>query len=249
MKKQFLTLICSATLVAASAQNSAKVTYEEKVKLEIKLDGADSILMGDLPKEHILKKELYFNADASLYQNEKGGKAKQDLDKETEGGRRMVIRMDEPDDKVFCDLKNNKRIEQRDFMTRKFLIESDLNKMEWKLTGKQKTIMNYPCQEAVLKDTSKKVIVWFTSAIPVSTGPGGYSNLPGLILAVDIDNGKLVITAINIDKKEFDTGILLKPNEGKKVTKEQFNKIVADKRKEMQEQNGGNGDVIIKIRN
>src|SRR6185369_6523624 len=127
-------------------------------------------------------------------------------------------------------------------------IESDLSQMQWKLTGNQKMILNYPCQEAILQDTSKKVTAWFTPAIPVSTGPNGYSNLPGLVLSADIDNGKRIINATSIDLKEIDKSILVKPTEGKKVTKEAFNKIVDEKRKEMQQENGGNGDVIIKIK-
>jgi len=113
----------------------------------------------------------------------------------------------------------------------------------------QKIILNYPCQEAVLKDTSRKIVAWFTSAIPVSTGPNGYANLPGIILAADIDSGKVAIAATNVELKDFDAKIMIKPTEGKKVTKEQFEKIKEEKRKEMQQEFGGNGNVIIKVRN
>jgi GLPGLI family protein len=250
MKKIILTLSAVAVVCFATAQTTGKIAYDEKVKLQIKLEGNGSEdMMNSLPKERTLQKELYFTRDASFYQIDKTRKKSQDIDQASEEGAHVMIKMNEPDDKVYCDLKNNKKIEQRDFMSRMFLIESDLKKMEWKLTGNQKMILDYPCQEAVLKDTAKKVVAWFTSAIPVSTGPNGYANLPGLILSADIDSGKVVITATTIDLKDFDTKIMVKPSEGKKVTKEQFEKIREEKRKEMQEENGGNGNVIIKVRN
>jgi GLPGLI family protein len=248
MNKLLLTAAIVTTTVFANAQEKGRVVYQEKVKLEIMLDSSHAEMMADLPKERTTQKELLFTTESSLYQNDKNNKS-QDVDRESEDGGRVVIKIDQPDDKVYCDLKNNKIIEKRDFMTRLFLIESDMTKMNWKLTGNQKTILGYPCQEAVLQDTTKKVIVWFTAAIPVATGPNGYSNLPGLILAADINNGKVLITASSVDLKDFDMALLVKPKDGKKVTKEEFNKIVADKRKEMQEENGGNGNVIIKIRN
>lgn len=250
MKKIILTLSAVAIVCFASAQTTGKIAYDEKVKLQIKLEGnGNEDMINSLPKERTLQKELYFTQDASFYQADKSKQKSQDIDQASDDGGHVMIKMKEPDDKVYCDLKNNKKIEQRDLMSRIFLIESDLKKMEWKITGNQKMILNYPCQEAVLKDTAKRVVAWFTSVIPVSTGPNGYANLPGLILAADIDSGRVMITAANIELKDFDAKIMVKPTEGKKVTKEQFEKIKEEKRKEMQEEFGGNGNVIIKVRN
>lgn len=249
MKKILLLLQVALCNNLLTAQTTGKIDYEEKVKLEIKLDDADEKMLADIPKEHTSQKELYFTPEVSLYRNGEAAKAKPTtVNEETEGGPRMIIRMDQSDDKVYCDLKSKQRLEQRDFMSRTFLVESDLNSMQWKLTGNQKMILNYPCQEAVLQDTSKKVVAWFTPAIPVSTGPNGYANLPGIILSVDVDNGKRTIVATKSDLKEFDQSILKKPTEGKKMTKEAFNKMMDEKRKEMKQENGGKGDVIIKVR-
>ena len=249
MHKFLIIAATFATISCADAQQTGRISYEEKVKLEIMLDSADAGSMPSLPKERIVQKELYFTPEVSLYRNDKTKTKSQNIDEESDGGGRLVIKMDEPDDKIYCDLKNKKIIERRDFMSRLFLVESEMNKSVWKLTGNQKMVLGYPCQEAILQDTLKKVSVWFTPAIAISTGPNGYSNLPGLILAADVNDGKVVITASNIELKDFDKNILVKPTEGKKVTKDEFNKIVLQKRKEMQEENGGKGDVIIKVRN
>lgn len=251
MQKQLLTLICLAAFTTAQAQNSGIITYQEKVKLEIVIDDANAEMMKNIPKERTMEKVLYFTPDATLYKSEKEDDEPQEINMESnsEGGGGMMIKMKAPDDKVYCDLKNKMLTEQRDFMSRKFLIESPFDKTKWKLTGNQKMILTYPCQEAVLQDTTKKVIVWFSSAIPLSSGPNGYANLPGMILAADIDDGKRKITATNVELKEIDKTILLKPKEGKKTSKEEFSKIVKQKKKEMEEEKGGKGNIIIKIKN
>src|ERR1035437_6054997 len=250
MKKTTLTLLSLAAVLACYAQTTGKITYNEKVKLQIKLDGdANQGMMSNLPKERNSVCNLFFTADAAIYQKDTTKNHDQNIEHTTEGGGQVMIKMQEPDDKVYLDLKEKKKTEQRDFMGRMFLVEGDMKNQVWKLTGKQKQILNYSCQEALLSDTSKKVSAWFTSAIPIAAGPNGYANLPGMILKVIVDSGKVTITATKIELTPIDNSVLVKPTKGKKVTKQEYDKIVADKRKEMAEQYGGNGNVIIKINN
>jgi GLPGLI family protein len=249
MKRTIIILLALVSFKLAYAQISGKVFYDEKMKLEIHVDDTNPQMFEGMPKEHTLKKVLYFNSDASLYESDKSNNEEQKLEQQDDSGARIVIDMQVPDDKMYTDLKSHQKVELRDFMSRKFLIESDITKIQWKLTGKQKKILDYPCQEAVLQDTSKKLVVWFTSAITVSTGPSGYGNLPGLILEAEMDNGRFNVLANKVELTEIDKSKLVKPKGGKKVSKEEFNKIVDEKRKEMMGENGGDGNVIIKIRN
>jgi len=241
-------LTCFLAVGYSTAQTSGTISFEEKVKLDIQIDDADPAILKDIPKERILAGVLYFNTQATLYQEDKSRSTSGDITSDSEEGGRMMIRMDKPDDKVFCDLNGKMKIEQRELMTRKFLIESPLDQQKWKLTGNQKMILGYACQEALLIDTVKKVSAWFAPAIPVPSGPNGYANLPGMILAVDVDSGKIVFTATEIKETEIEKSILKKPSEGKKVSKDEYKKIVDEKRKEMEAENGGKGDIIIKIR-
>jgi GLPGLI family protein len=71
--------------------------------------------------------------------------------------------------------------------------------------------------------------------------------LPGMVLEVNINNGEQVITALSIDK-QVETALIVKPKDGKKVTDEEFNKIVEEKLKEMGVE-GGRPGVVIKIEN
>ena len=100
-------------------------------------------------------------------------------------------------------------------------------------------ILEYPCQEAVMEKDSSRIVAWFTPVIQSQAGPGSYNGLPGLILAIDTDNGKNTITAQSVDFSALPKEALQKPDKGKKVTQEEFDAIVAEKMKEMGVENGG----------
>lgn len=232
--------------VAQNEKNSGQVVYEETVKMEIKLEGENAQFADMMPKERKSEKVLYFTPEASLYQLNNQKKEDETVTQEVDGGA-VMVKMVQPDDKFYVDLENEKTIEQRDFMSRIFLIEKDLGSEGWKITGNQKTFLGYPCQEAIKEKDSSIILAWFTPAIPVSTGPGRYTGLPGLVLSVDIDHGKRTIAAASLEIKPVEGSLIQKPKGGKKVSPEEFDRIVAEKQKEMQEQYGGSGGVVIRI--
>jgi GLPGLI family protein len=231
---------------STGTNDSGVVKYDDKMKLNIKLEGESAGYADMLPKERTEQKILYFTPDVSVYQGDKEKKNPDDVEQEA-GGAMVHVQMASSDDKIYRDLKAHKKIEQREFMTRMFLIESDAGKADWKLTGAQKTILGFPCQEALREDDGKKFRAWFTPSIPVSSGPQNFGNLPGLILSVDIDDGQRTITASSVTFTTVDKSLLVKPKEGKKVTAEQFHKIVDEKRKEMGADDGNGAHAIIRI--
>jgi GLPGLI family protein len=251
MKKAILVLACLTLRFIGYSQNpaenmSGKVTYKETVKIEIKMEGESAQYADMLPKERSSFKILYFSPEASLYLNEEKKNESEDINQGS-GGMQIRMKIMQPNNKFYCDLKNNKQIEQKEFMTRMFLIEGDIKNPEWKLTGNQKLILSYPCQEAFTEESGKKTTVWFTPAIPVSSGPTGLGRLPGLILEVNTNNGERIITAVSVDKSPVDAKLLVIPKEGKKVTAEEFKKIVDEKMKEMGGEGGNGAHMIIKI--
>ncbi len=232
-----------ATFCSAQVQ-SGKVTYDETIKLDIQLDDNNAAFRDMLPKEQHITQVLYFTPDAALYTAEKK-EAKPDAAADDDG-RRMVIKMDVPEHIVYTDLKEKKITEMRELMTRKFLISSETGKASWKMTGQQKTILEYPCQQAVWINDKDTITAWFTAAIPVPVGPQGWNGLPGLILEAD-QNGQFILKATKVEPGPIDKTVLVKPTDGKKVTREEYKAIEEKKRKEMQEQYGGKGNVIIKV--
>lgn len=229
----------------AQDNTSGTIVYEQLIKLELKLEGDAAQFAHMLPKERKSNKVLYFNRDASLFEN---GEAEEDESMSmSSGDGNVMIKMLEPENKVFTDLKSKKQIEQKEFMTRVFLIEDKISQ-QWKITGKQKMILDFPCQEAITVIDSVKMIAWFTPAIPVSAGPNNYSGLPGIILSVESENGNNKINAKSVDFSILEKDVLSKPKKGKKVSREEFDTIVAEKMKEMGAEKGEDGhQMMIRI--
>ncbi len=247
MKKTFFLLSTIFFSLALSGQNDAgvikqgTVIYKQVIKMDIKID--DPAMAKLIPKEQKSKKVLYFNEKASLYKNYEEKEA-DEMPLEQEG---MVVKMSVSDDIIYTDFEKKIVTEQREFMTRDFLVTGKLKKPQWKLTGRQKQILGYYCQEAVKNDGENRITAWFTPEIPVPAGPGLQNGLPGLILAVNIGDGQTTWTAISVDDKPIEKSLLKKPKKGKKVTGEEYEKIVAEKLEEMggkESRSGKNTSVI-----
>lgn len=248
MKNVLLTITMLTLTFMLTAQNadgtftSGTIVYEQTVKLNIQLEGDAAEYASMLPKERKTKKVLIFNEETSLYKNVSEEKNDDMDDAASEG---IMIKIEEPNNILFTDFENKTQIEQKEFMTRLFLIKSEFVTKGWKLTGNQKDILNYTCQEAVKEKDSIKIIAWFTPEISVSAGPGHINGLPGLVLATDFDNGQRTIIASKISNKPIDKSLMIKPKKGKNVTEEEFRAIVEEKMKEMGAEGSGEGPHMI----
>jgi GLPGLI family protein len=243
MRYLYITLLVALSTPTLAQQGT--VLYEEKIKLRVNVEGDVPEGM-DLPKEHINQKILTFTGQSSIYVDVMGNQPAE-TETHSEGGV-IKVRMDRPEEKTFIDLKNRKILEQRELMGRKFLVSSDLTGSDWKLTGNQKMIAGYPCQEALRMEGERNITAWFTPKIQVGSGPSRFAGLPGLVLECTVNAGEVIITAKEVKLNAVDEKLITPPDEGRKVTREEFEKIREEKMKEMREQNGGEGDVIIKIR-
>lgn len=217
---------------------SGEVVYQEIVKLDIQLEGVDEHIAAQIPKEQKSEKVLHFTEEEAMFEN----KLKDDPEENmhTEGGG-IVMKMYQPDNKTYMDLKNKKLIEQKEFMSRVFLIESELEPEKWKMTGEQKKILDYACMEAIAEVEGQDVHAWFTPQIAVGAGPGPYSSLPGLVLAVEMNGGERTLEAIQVNLKPVEKNELKKPTKGKKVTRDEYQAIVEEKMKEMGVEGDGPG--------
>lgn len=248
MKKTILTIMgwsLLSMLMSQNLNNQGSVTYEEVVKFEIQLDNMTPEMQEMLPKESRSNTILYFNQHASRYENLK--ESQEDIMEHESGGGMMKVMISQPENIVFRDLKKNMITEQKEFMSRTFLVEHTASKDDWRLTGAQQVILGYPCQEAVKNAGDSLIRVWFTPAIQVSSGPAEYANLPGLVLAVEANMGDRTITATSVNLDEIDPEMLQKPKKGKKVSEEEFLSIVEEKNKEMGAEGGGGKTMIMTI--
>jgi GLPGLI family protein len=89
-------------------------------------------------------------------------------------------------------------------------------------------------QKATAVLDSTVIEAWFTSEIPVSTGPGLFGGLPGLILVVSVDDGDETFSATEISLGDLEEGVITVPEDGQKVTREEYEEIVAEKLEEIE---------------
>jgi len=165
------------------------------------------------------------------------------------------------DDITWLNFAESRKVEQKEFATKQYIITDSIRKQQWKLTGETRNMLGYTCQQAIttrigkrsmlsmengnmsrteVPDTSN-VIVWFTTAVPVPAGPDFAGQLPGLIMEVVI-NGNTTYKAIEVSQKA-DVASIKEPKKGKRVTAEEFTKE-RDKMIEEMERNGGGRRVI-----
>lgn len=128
--------------------------------------------------------------------------------------------------------------ERRDFMGRTFLIKDEQPMLAWKLTGEQSEFDGYVVHRATAVRDSSTVEAWFAPEIPLAIGPGPFGGLPGAILVLTIDEGRTTFTATEVLMGELEEDSIQEPEEGREVTKEEFDEIVEEKRKDMEAQFG-----------
>lgn len=89
-------------------------------------------------------------------------------------------------------------------------------------------------KESAPKKRILSITAWYTPQVPVSAGPDTYWGLPGLILELSAGRTTMLCTEITINP---DDAIAIKtPTKGKKVNREEYNKIVKEKTEEIRNQ-------------
>jgi len=275
--KNTVTLLLVVLLAGPlTAQNfQGKATYKSKRKLDIKLDstqvdsGMHKKMMEMLKKQFEKTFVLTFDKDESVYKEE------EKLSKpQGPSNMEMVMINTGGSDILYKNTKENRYTNQNDVFGKIFLIQDNLEKLDWKLGSETKNIGEYTCYKATLKrevedienrisfnadheqdeNTTPKmkeitITAWYTPKIPVNNGPGNYHGLPGLILEVNDGTETIICNKIVMNPKN---NIALKePNKGKVVSKEKFETIIDKKMKEIEERrsfnsrDGENIEIII----
>lgn len=236
------------------AQTQGTVTYKETIKLDIQFElpeGMDEAMLAQIPNSQSSLKVLYFNETESIFKDAPEEESEGMSWNGSSGGAEVSMVMRQPESSFYLNFDEAKRIEQREFMGKIFRINGDMPSYEWKITGEQKSFEDYLLMQAVFEDSSRKIVAWFCPQIPVSSGPDAFTQLPGLVLEVDVNDGERVIVATEVALGE-PTEAIEKPKKGKEITQEEFEVVVAEKMKEMEAEygeSGGEGGMRIIIRN
>ena len=234
-------------------------TYKTQTKLEIQLDSTQvpsemqEQLMAMMKKQFEKEYTLDFNKDASLY------KVVESLDAPAVGGGGMqiVVAGAGEADVLYKNIAENRLANKSDIFGKTFLIKDSLPELEWTLTKETKNIGQYTCFKATRtetrtvqtsfssdteegKDSSSEAVeeeititAWYTPQIPLGHGPGRHHGLPGLILEISDGDQSILCSKIVMNPKD---GVKVnEPTKGKEVTQDEYNAIMQEKMKEMQD--------------
>ncbi|WP_250434960.1 GLPGLI family protein [Hanstruepera flava] len=261
MKKIITFLLFILALQFAFAQNfQGEATYKTSRKVDIQLDSTQmssdqhTLMLEMLKKQFQKTYILNFNKETSIYKED------EPLESPQPAGVEIMMINTGGSDVLFKNLKENRYTNQHESFSKLFLIQDSLEKLDWEMTGETKFIGDYECYKATMKrevevvqsgisingdkdlrpDENKEpemkeitVTAWYAPSIPVNNGPENYHGLPGLILEVNDGTTTMICSKIvlNPDKKIK----IEEPTKGKKVTQEEYDKIMEKKMKEMEE--------------
>lgn len=163
----------------------------------------------------------------------------------------------------YKNIKDNALIQSQEFYGKNFLVKDKLQAINWKMGKETKQIGQYTCFKATAsiptseltwydfswsslranenQDENKDVPMtdveaWYTPQIPVGHGPGEYWGLPGLILEVSAGNTVMLCSKIVMNPEEKVS--IEAPDKGKEITKNDYQKTIVGKMKEMRDNRG-----------
>lgn len=217
-------------VTASAARQEGVISFEEKINMHKMIK--DDAMKAYVPEFRSSKMELYFKGDECLY---KPVEEEDEPEQGGGGGPRMMMRR--PQAEIYRNFATEVRVEQREAMGKKYLIEDSIKMRAWKMTGETRKILNYDCMKATFNDTARKqnMVVWFTDGIELPAGPGSTGSLPGMILAADMNDGEMAWTATKVEFKKIKPEDVKAPSKGEKIKEEDFRK----KMDEFRQKNGG----------
>ncbi|QXP72708.1 GLPGLI family protein [Tenacibaculum sp. HL-MS23] len=263
--KQFTTIffLCISITIFSQANFQGKAVYQSKTTMNSDFGGRQ--MSEERKKQimqrmkSMLEKTfvLSFTREESIYKEE------EKLAAPTTGGRGSRFGGFSGGGTKYKNVKEGVLLESTEFFGKNFLISEAAKKPNWELGSETRQIGNYTCYKATLvkendafdwrsmrrprRDEAKKdstkvekespkqtlVTAWYTPQIPVSNGPGNYWGLPGLIL--EINEGRTTILCSEITMNPSEKIEIEKPEKGKKVTREEYTKMMKEKMEEMRD--------------
>jgi GLPGLI family protein len=198
-----------------------------------------------IPEFIVRKADLYYNGTESMYKPQ----VEEEEDAEFSsngGGSRMRFRMGGGGTEIYVNHDDQIRLSQQEFNGKKYLVTDTIQITPWKFGTETKEILGYTCKQAYYTDEEKKseVVAWYTDKLGMFMGPESYGALPGVILALDINNGERTIVALKVEEKELGKKDIKVPSGGTPISGSEYRAMIQEEMKKR----GANGGMMM-IRN
>ena len=268
-KKRILLLLVPGLLMGVLPEINGQqnfegiATYRSSMKIEtLNVQGRNMTPeMQESVRKQLLQSSqrdytLKFNIQESLWKEE----TKLDPVSSPSSNSGVQIRFSTGNPIAYMNPGKNEFLEETELFGKKFLIEDEPETFSWKVTNETKKIGDHTVikaeyqniteqtsisltdseQQTVKVMDTTQVIAWYTPEIPVSQGPDTTWGLPGLIL--ELDNGNISYLCTKIELNPANPVVIEKPTKGKRVSREEAEKIRDEKLEEMMKKyNTGDG--------
>src|SRR5690606_10097411 len=149
-------------------------------------------LMAKAPDSYVFKNKMMYNGSESRYEP---------IKEERTGIMRSIMWFGfDYETTYYKDIKNGVFRSVADYVGSNILTQDSLLKVKWKITDEYRTIAGYNCRRAngVVLD-SVFIVAFYTDEIPLSSGPGAFHGLPGMILGVAVPEQHYNIYATKVN--------------------------------------------------
>ena len=226
MKKIFVAIaVCMIGQWGFAQLREGKILYQRKVNMHKRLTGEQESMKNMVPEFTTFKLELLFSETESIF---KQIEEEEDIRDQVGGPQegRIIVRMGAGNE-TYKNYSAGKVIELRELGPKKYIIEDSFHIQPWKLDETEsKTIKGYNCKKATTKNLQGfDVIAWYTDQIRCPSGPELYGGLPGMILELNIGDGEIVYSPLEI-VTNADQKLVKAPTNGKKITRKEFQKMM-----------------------
>ncbi len=217
-----VTAACCVHLALAQVKEG-KVIYERKTNMHKRLPAENDNMKAMIPEFNTSKQQLVFSGDESIFS---AIPEDEDIrDQAGQEGGRVNIRMNTGRNETYKNYATEKTVELRELGPKKYIIEDTLRKLAWKLSDDTLLVKGYHCKKAITKNRQgDNVIAWYTEEITAPTGPEQFGGLPGLILQMDIGDGWIVFSPLDITAANNKQVVKI-PSGAKKITRSEFQKM------------------------
>lgn len=228
MKRILFAMIAGLAVQVAAAQvKDGKIVYERKANLHKRLGPEQESMKNMIPEFDVSKLELIFSGNESIFRRIQ---EEEDI-RETAGeGDRQVVRMRfGGDNQLYKNYATFKAYELTELGPKKYVIEDSVRNPAWKLDETDtKQIKGYTCKKATATTIrGAKIVAWYTEQILSPSGPETYGGLPGMILEVNMGDGEMIYTAIEVSDKG-DKKLVSAPTGGKKISRNEYQKMLEE---------------------
>ncbi|MEC5395937.1 GLPGLI family protein [Bergeyella sp. RCAD1439] len=101
---------------------------------------------------------------------------------------------------TICDYSNKKVYRFTSILRDLYRTTSDIPSFNWEINSETKKILGFNCQNATLSYSNRKWEVWFTTDIPIQSGPYIFSGLPGLIVEMKDTKNNYTFNLLSITR-------------------------------------------------